>query len=143
MSKLFKRAKVQLSIANECHKHFADDDAYIDACCYSIQQSIELSLKYLVELHGEPYAENHDLRANIKKLNRLNVTVPMEAELRNMASTLYSWETESRYNDEFIALLADIDDAMAIAVALITFADELTSQEIKIIPNEYTDKKLI
>ena len=129
MSKLYKRSKVQLSIATECYKHFATDDAYIDACCYSLQQSIELSLKYIVELHGEEYAENHDIRANLNKLELIGIVLPNVKELRAMASTLYSWETESRYNDDFIALISDIDDALKLAQELVAYADGLVSQE--------------
>ena len=142
MSKLLKRAKVQLSIAGECYKQFATDDAYIDACCYSLQQAIELSLKYIVEINGDDYAENHDIRANLNKLDRLGIIVPNLKTLRTMASTLYSWETESRYNDDFVALIDDIEDAFKSATALVTFADSFTSQtdisEIK----EFPDSRL-
>ena len=128
MSKLFKRAKVQYKIACDCYIHFADDDAYIDACCYSLQQAIELCLKFTVEIHGESYAENHDLRANLKKLDKMGIAVPMSKEIRNMASTLYSWETESRYNDDFVALIEDIDMAKEITAELISYCNSLYSQ---------------
>lgn len=128
MSKLLKRAKVQYKIACDCYLHFADDDAFIDACCYNLQQAIELCLKFAVELHGENYAENHDLRANLNKLSRLNIEVPMAKEIRDMASTLYSWETESRYNDDFIALIEDIDSAKEIGAELIRYCNSLYSQ---------------
>lgn len=54
---------------------------------------------------GQQYAENHDIRANLNILNRVNYHVTNEDKLRNMASTLYSWETESRYRDSFVAVI--------------------------------------
>jgi len=142
MSKLYKRAKVQYFLAEECFIHMADDDVFIDACCYSLQQAIELSLKFLVEMNGDFYAENHDLRSNLNKLNKLNVSIPMEKELRSMASTLYSWETDPRYNDDFVALLSDVKDARNIARTLITYCDELTSQKPIVPLSDYPDTRL-
>ena len=142
MSKLFKRAKVQLALARDCYVHISDDDAYTDACCYCLQQSIELSLKYLVEINGESFAENHDLRANLNKLDRIGIAVPDKELLRSMASTLYSWETESRYRDDFIALTEDIENAMAIADELISFADVLVSQVAISEEQEYPEGNL-
>ena len=39
------------------------DDAYIDECCFNLQQVVEFTLKYIVEMSGEEYIENHDIRA--------------------------------------------------------------------------------
>lgn len=129
MSKLLKRAKVQMHLANECYTHFADDDSFIDGCCYCVQQVIELTLKYIVEMQGESYAENHDLRSNLNILDRIGFNIPCKSLIRQMASTLYSWQTESRYKDNFVALKVDIDDAMKVAAELLLLADSLTSQE--------------
>lgn len=142
MSKLFKRAKVQLSLADDCYRRFSEDDAYVDACCYCLQQSIELSLKYIVELHGEDYAENHDLRANLNKLARMEISIPMVEELRRMSSTLYSWATESRYRDSFIALTTDIDLAREIAISLVDYINSISTQSEYIAPSEYPDGRL-
>ena len=130
MSKLSKRATNKLFIAESCFHRIADDDSFIDDCCYNLQQSIELSLKYLVEIHGEQYAANHDIRSNLNKLERMGIGVPCKEKLRALASTLYSWETESRYRDDFVALTEDITDAFACARALAEFSAGLTSQEL-------------
>ena len=123
MSKLLSRAKVALDNAEHNYNRIALDDSYLDACCYNLEQSIEFSLKFLVEMTGQQYAENHDVRANINILNKVDYHVCFEKELRNMASTLYSWETESRYKESFVAVISDIEDAFKIANSLITEAD--------------------
>lgn len=119
MSKLLSRAKVALENAEHNYKLVHEDDCFLDACCYNLQQSIEFSLKFLVEMTGQKYAENHDIRANINILNRVDYHISYETEIRNMASTLYSWETESRYKDSFVAVIADVEDAFVYAKAVL------------------------
>lgn len=128
MSKLLKRAKVNRKIVADNYALINTDDAYLDSCCYNIQQTIELTLKFLIEINGGAYVENHDIRAQLNKLSKLSISVPKELELRNMAVTLNSWEAESRYLDSFTAVIADLDDAIDIADSLISFADNSVQQ---------------
>lgn len=127
MSKSLSRAEVSFENAEHNFGRIQLDDCYLDACCYNLQQSIEFSLKFLVEMTGQQYAENHDIRANINILNKVDYHVSNEKELRNMASTLYSWETESRYKDSFVAVMEDIKDAFIYAEALLREAKDKLS----------------
>ena len=122
VSKLLSRAKVALENAEHNYQLIHEDDCYLDACCYNLQQAIAFALKFLVEMTGQQYAENHDLRANINILNRVDYHISYEQEIRNMASTLYSWETESRYKDSFVAVIADVENAFTYARAVVNEA---------------------
>ena len=124
MSKLLARAKAKRESANHSYNNMSIDDAYIDECCFNLQQVIEFSLKYLVEMAGEHYIENHDIRAQMNILKRLNKFIPCEEKLRYMASTINSWEVDTRYNDNFVALLEDIDEAREIADELIDYCEK-------------------
>ena len=73
MSKLYERALVKLENAENGYKKISQNDAYLDDCCYNLQQSIEMMLKYCVEMSGESYVENHDIRAQINKLDKKGV----------------------------------------------------------------------
>ena len=127
MSKLLERAKVKRENAENSYKKIQLNDAYLDDCCYNLQQAVEMTLKYLVELSGQAYVENHDLRAQLNLLNRRNVSIPSEQELRNMAETINNWETSSRYKDSFTALIQDVDDVRFFVDALIKEADSKTT----------------
>ena len=129
MSKLLARAKVKYKNALNDYYQLSLDDAYVDDCCYNLQQCIEYCLKYIVELNGENYIENHDVRAQLNKLKELDVKLPFEEEIRKNASLLNSWEAESRYNDDFIALVEDINDIKELANKIIEYSDSLV--EIK------------
>lgn len=85
--------------------------------------SIKFTLKYIVGLSGVSYAKNYDIRARLNILRELNLQIPREKDLRNMASTINSWEAESRYNDDFCALVEDIEDTFIIADEIIAYAE--------------------
>lgn len=127
MSKLFARAKAKRANVINSYQQMSLDDAYIDECCYNLQQGIEFCLKYVVEMLGESYVETHDIRAQLNMLKKLNVEIPCEKELRMLASTLNSWEAETRYNDNFVALIEDIDDAIVILDKLISYSEGLVT----------------
>lgn len=124
MSKLLARAKAKRFSAENSYNNMSLDDAYIDECCFNLQQAIEFTLKYLVEMSGEEYIENHDIRAQMNKLKKMNKYFPCEEKLRAMASTINSWEVDTRYNDNFVALLEDIDEARVIADELIEYCEK-------------------
>lgn len=141
MSKLFSIAKINLEHARADYQKLATDDCYLETCCFSLQQSIEFLLKGIVELHGETYAQNHDIRANLNILHRIDVQIPYEKEIRGMANTLYQWETESRYKDSFMAAVADVEEAFIYAQALLECA--LNNIEINDVQEEkFPDKRL-
>lgn len=127
MSKLLGRAKTKLHNVHNNYNLMQTDDCYIDDCCYNLQQTIEMALKYLVELKGQEYITNHSIRA---QLNILEKTDPdflpkdLTQKLRTIAPTLEAWEAETRYLDSFVGLKADIDEALTLAEALVQFADQ-------------------
>lgn len=125
MSKLLARAKAKKFNADNSYNYISVDDAYVDECCFNLQQTIEFCLKYLVEINGEHYIENRDIRAQMNKLKSLGKFIPCEEKLRLMASTINSWEVETRCNDNFVALLEDIDEVRIIATELIDYCEKL------------------
>ena len=141
MSKLLSRSKISLEHAKTDYLKINTNDCYMDSCCFHLQQAIEFLLKGIVEMNGAAYAENHDVRANLNILNRIGVEIPCEKELRVLASTLYSWETESRYKDSFIAATKDIDEVFEIAEKLSGYTLSLINT-LPVEEAEFPDKKL-
>ena len=125
MSKLLARAHVKRINAENDYKRIGEDDAFLDDCCYNLQQVVEFTLKYIVELNGENYAENHDVRAQLNKLRAMGVELPFGDQVRHLASTLNSWEAESRYSDSFTSVIEDIDEVRSLADQLLAYCDGL------------------
>lgn len=123
MSKLFSRAKIAYEHAQSDYLKIYEDDAYLDDCCFHLQQTVEFILKGIVEMNGLRFAENHDIRANLNILNRAEISISCEPELRAKAEILYRWETESRYKDSFIAAVKDIEEIMECIKVLFTYVE--------------------
>ncbi|MBR7094814.1 MAG: HEPN domain-containing protein [Clostridia bacterium] len=85
MSKLLARAKAKQFSAENSYKYISVDDAYIDECCFNLHQAIEFSLKYLVEMYGERYIENHDIRAQMNKLKSMDKYIPCDLQEARVA----------------------------------------------------------
>lgn len=141
MSKLTSRAKVSFEHAQSDYLKIYEEDAYMDSCCFHLQQTIEFLLKAIVELNGLRYAENHDIRANLNILNRENISLPQEKELRSKADILYKWETESRYKDSFLAAVKDIEEVMTIAKVLFSHIESMLSERV-CVETEFPNHKL-
>lgn len=141
MSKLFSLAKINFEHAISDFRHLSEDDCYLESCCFGLQQCLEFLLNGIVELNGEQYAENHDIRSNLNILHRLNVEIPYEKELRVMANTLYQWETESRYKDPFVAATVDVEEAVVYAKGLMEYVSERIRPDIAE-EKPFPDKKL-
>ncbi len=121
MSKLLARARVKLENAERNYIKIGQDDAYLDDCCYNLQQAVELGLKYIIEMQGENYPETHDIRAQLNKIHSLDMNLPWADDIRHLASTINGWEAESRYNDDFTSLIEDVDEVLDIARQLLRY----------------------
>ena len=128
MSKLLARAHVKFRNAEFDYTNIGTDDAFLDDCCYNLLQCIEFALKYIVEMNGENYVENHDVRSQLNKLKTMDVELPFFSSIRRLASTLNDWEAESRYNDDFTALIEDVEDARRLAREMLQYCDSLVQE---------------
>ena len=126
MSKLLERAKICLKHAKHDYLYIGENDAYVDDCCFNIQQGIELSLKYLVELSGQRCSQTRDIRANLNLLCATDYDIPNAPELRMLAHTINEWKVKSCYLDSFTAMAEDITTAKGYLSDLIEYAEKLT-----------------
>lgn len=131
MSKLLARSKAKLDGARFYRTRLSIDDAYLDSMCFEVQQSLEFALKALVELNGSRYVENHDIRAQLNLLDKLGVQTPHAQELRNMAITINSWETDSRYKDSFVATVSEVDLVVKYTEDVIAFAETFVKVSVR------------
>lgn len=55
MSKLLRRAKAHFESAKMEHARIHEDDAFLDMCCFDLQQVLAFTLKFIVEISGNKY----------------------------------------------------------------------------------------
>lgn len=103
------------------------DDAYLESCCFNLQQSMEFLLNGIVEMYGHTCALNHEISANLSILDEARIEIPYKQEIVDIVNLLDSWKIDGRCHDPFIELMGDIEDVMEYANALIKYAVGLRS----------------
>lgn len=87
-------------------KSNSTNENFLNICCYHMQQTIELSLKYSLEILGINYIKTHDIR---KLLNLIETRFPVFLNsLIDRADDITAWESKSRYILSFTTTQKDI-----------------------------------
>ena len=75
---LLDKANQNLNIANTLYETYRyDDEAYLNYVGYHLQQSVELSLKFCLEINGVEYPKTHDITQLIALINKSEVDIPL------------------------------------------------------------------
>lgn len=129
MSKLLRRAKARFESAKMQYSRISEDDAYLDMCCFDLQQVLEFSLKYIVESSGSRYKVGHNLLLQLTDIEQLGIEIPDKSFYLSNASIINTWETQTRYFDDFTAVISLVDEIIEKIPALFDFADSLVEEE--------------
>ena len=128
MSKLLRRAKARFESAKMQYSKIGDDDAYLDMCCFDLQQVIEFTLKFIVESSGRRYRVWHNLLLQLADIDELGIVIPDKSFYLANASIINTWETQTRYFDDFTTVISLVDEVIEKLPALIKFADSLVEE---------------
>lgn len=129
MSKLLRRAKARFESAKMQYARINEDDAFLDMCCFDLQQVLEFTLKFIVEISGSRYKVGHNLLLQLADLDRLGIEIPDKQFYLSNATVFNTWETQTRYFDDFTAVISLVDSTIERIPALFTFADSLIGEE--------------
>lgn len=75
----------------------SNDEAYLNYVGYHLQQAVELSMKFILELNGIEYKYNHDIEQLIQLANEKNVDLFITDYIYDKAEMFSSWEAKTRY----------------------------------------------
>ncbi len=99
--RLFKRAYLDYRAAENLLKTPENDEAYMNAVAYHLQQAVEKTLKAFLECVGVTVPNTHD----IDKLVRMSVNNGSRVELTDWieekTDMLTRWETDTRYDMDY------------------------------------------
>ena len=121
MSAMLKRAETNMRLAHHLMTPDGNptgDEMMTDLAAYHTQQGIEKALKYQAELMGLPLRKTHHIELLIQDLEEAGFSV--NKKLSERARMISTWATESRYNDSFFVLKADINEAFELYESLKT-----------------------
>lgn len=128
MSNLFVRSKARFDLAAAAWKHKKNDEGYLELVCFDVQQSMEFTLKYILECNGIKYPRTHDIKRLIKLLEEEG-NCPNEVKaLKENADDYTKWEADSRYDDDFMETVSVIDDALTKLRTLIKYTESTYEQ---------------
>lgn len=115
MDRLLQRSQVMRENAELDYKKAGIDNAYLEDCCFNLQQCMELSLKHAIRTQSPDVLEgilsSHDICAHLDLLNSLGVFLPCEERLRLHADRITGWESAFAAGDDFTASMEEIDAA--------------------------------
>ena len=95
---LFDKAKQNLKVAGSIYSTIAiNDEAYLNYVGYHIQQALELSIKYMLEMNGVNYPKTHDIDQLIRLANINNVDLYLNEYIDDHSEMFSLWEARTRY----------------------------------------------
>lgn len=96
---------IRKSIQNE-------DEEMINLVGYHLQQAVELSIKYTLEMNGIEYPNVHRIEDLIKLAKVSNVDLHINEYIKEHDALLSSWEANTRYIIGYLVELEKIDKAI-------------------------------
>ncbi len=110
---LFDKALTNFDCAKIIRKSINDDDEeMINLVGYHLQQALELSLKYTLEMNGVGYPTTHRIEDLIKIAKNNNVDLHINDYIKEHDALLTSWESNTRYIIGYLIELEKIDKAI-------------------------------
>lgn len=95
---LFDKAKQNFKVAESIYSTIAiNDEAYLNYVGYHIQQALELSIKYMLEMNGVNYPKTHDIDQLIRLANINNVELYLNEYIDDHSEMFSLWEARTRY----------------------------------------------
>lgn len=98
--RFFKRAYLDCRAAENLLKIPENDEAYMNAVAYHLQQAVEKALKAFLECAGVTVPNTHDID-KLVRMSRDNGSQAVVTEwVKEKADMLTRWETDTRYDVE-------------------------------------------
>lgn len=110
---LLRRAKADLAIAKRNIKLELSDEVEYDIIAYHIQQAIEKTLKFNLEMNGIKYAYTHVILELLSFFDNNNIDYP--DWVYNNAETLTSYGTKTRYGKSLVANKRKMNELIPLA----------------------------
>lgn len=131
---LFDKARQNYNVANMIRKEMGEDEAYLNYIGYHLQQAVELTLKYGLEINGVEYSKTHDITQLLLacKSNDINIGVTEYIDDHSEMFTL--WESKTRYITNYRLEKEKIDKAIGKVEKFLNAAQEelLFEEEINL-----------
>lgn len=89
-----------------------ENEEMINLVGYHLQQSIELSIKYTLEMNGVEYPSTHRIEDLIRLAKTNKVDLHLNEYLKEHDALVSSWESNTRYLIGYLIELEKVDKAL-------------------------------
>ncbi len=95
---LLDKAEQNLNVARQLYITLAnDDEAFLNYVGYHLQQSVEMAIKYTLEMNGVNYPKVHDIDQLIQLAKQNNVDLSLGEYIDDHSEMFSLWEARTRY----------------------------------------------
>lgn len=94
---LLDKAITNYNVALTLYDSMGDDEAFLNAIGYHLQQSVEMAVKYLLDDNGIKFPWTHDIDQLIIVANKNNVDLMMPDYISDHSEMFSLWESKTRY----------------------------------------------
>lgn len=94
---LLDKAIQNITLAKMIYKELIKDEVYLNYIAYHIQQAVELSIKYNLELNGIEYPKTHDISQLIYLAKKEKIDLGISEYIEDHSEMFTLWESKTRY----------------------------------------------
>ena len=109
---LFDKALSNFNTARILRDHMGNDEEQLNMIAYHLQQALELSMKYTLEMNGLEYPKTHDLETLIRLAEQVDVDLRLTEYIEDHCEMFSQWEAKSRYILGYLVEVKKIDRAL-------------------------------
>lgn len=103
LSVLLLKAKTKVKSVDLVMSYLEDTQFnFSSEICFSIQQILEFTIKYVLEVKGVKYRRTHDIAYLFDLLSSVCELSDVAIQLRNIADEITTWEESALYDESFI-----------------------------------------
>ena len=133
---LLKRAETNLAAAKILHQYRTGDDAELNIIAYHLQQSVELSIKHILQENGIDYPRTHAIEQLIQTANANNVDLHLTDYIDGHSEMFSTWESQTRYVLNFFVEDRKINAALDEVEKYIDLIKEIEPMNVEL---DYSD----
>ena len=128
---LFDKAERQFNVALMIRESMGEDERYLTEVGYHLQQAVEQTIKYLLEMQGVSYAFSHDITYLIRLAEENDADICLTEYIDEHSEMLSSWEANTRYVLNYTLELRKVDAAIENIEAYLDKVSEKIRQELE------------
>ena len=110
--RMFRMAYNDYELAVSIFKIPRNDEAFLNAVAYHLQQSVEKLLKAFLECTGVTVTNTHDVDRLVRMSGDNGSRIILTEWIKDKADTLTRWETDTRYNLDYQVEVSKIEEGI-------------------------------